>query len=269
MDALNTKWKNWVLQSLLAGQPANTIAATLNDNGFSPAVITRLLGANLKQPVSYRCPSARYQQLMNPAFLRDGCDYQVRALCDSNDLQLYAIDDFMSPSQCQEIVALARDKLKPSEIAGAASATGIRTSTTCDLAFLDDPSVAALNDRIVATLKLGVGESEVIQAQHYAPGEYYKPHYDFFPPGSAQFREHCRNRGQRTWTCMIYLNDNFSGGHTTFTKLGMSVQPKQGMALLWNNLTSTGEPNVSSIHYAQPVENGEKMVVTKWFRDVG
>lgn len=267
MDAVTTKWKNWVVHALLSGRPARAIAAELDSNGFCPDVIERFLGANLTLPFDFRCPASRYQQLMSPAFLQPASPYVPRALCDPQALQLYAIDDFLSERECQAIIALAQQKLTPSSVAGAASTAGIRTSSTCELAFLSDPRVTALDSRIVDALAFGVGESEVIQAQHYAPAQYYNAHYDFFPPGTPQFREHCAKRGQRTWTCMIYLNDDCTGGHTTFTRIKVSVQPKQGMALLWNNLTHTGEPNINSIHYAEPVASKEKLVVTKWFRD--
>ena len=267
MDRVIARWKNWVVRSLLSGRPAHAIATELDRNGFCPELIQRFLGTNLNQPVEYRCPSSRYKKLMSPAFLQPQGSYQPRALCNPDALQLYAIDDFLSRDECQNIMALAREKLTPSSVAGAASTAGIRTSSTCELAFLSHPTVITLNHHIVDTLALEVGENEVIQAQHYAPGQYYKPHYDFFPPGTPQFLEHCATRGQRTWTCMIYLNDDFTGGHTTFTRMNLSVQPKQGMALLWNNLTATGEPNRNSMHYAEPVESGEKLVVTKWFRD--
>ncbi|MEW9799582.1 prolyl hydroxylase family protein [Alteromonas sp. CYL-A6] len=266
MESVNSKWKNWVIQSLLRGQPPAAIARTLDDNGFCPEVIQRLLGSNLPQSFTFRCPPSRYQALTTPAFLRNKRT-DVTALCDTSRLQLYAIDGFLSTDECEGIMALSRQKLKPSEVAGAQSADGIRTSTTCDLAFLSDQRVAALEQKIVDTLGLGVGENEVIQAQHYAPGQFYKAHYDFFPPGTDQFKADCIRRGQRTWTCMIYLNDNFADGHTTFTRMKLSVKPKQGTALIWNNLLATGEPNLNSIHFAEPVSDGSKMVVTKWFRD--
>ena len=263
MSYMPQQWKQWVLKCLLGGTPITTIADTLVENGFAPDDIRNALGSNLPRHYTFANDTAFYQQLANSAITRNS---NARALAKSDDIQLYAVEDFLSANECNAIISLTKDKLSPSKLAGASSADNIRTSTTCELAFLDNELVTNINQRIVSALKLGVGESEVIQAQHYNAGEYYKPHYDFFPPGSPQFKEHCSHRGQRTWTCMIYLNDNCEGGHTRFTKLDIAVKPQQGMALFWNNLCTNGEPNINSIHYAEPVTSGNKTVITKWFR---
>ncbi|NVK54520.1 MAG: 2OG-Fe(II) oxygenase [Alteromonadaceae bacterium] len=261
------KWKKWVLDSLLTGQRPTQIASTLEDNGFTQTTIESVLGNNLPDNYRFRRPVAQYQKLAMPHFLNAKAKVTYTALCDSEELQLYAIDNFLSAEECAALVLLTTEKLKPSTVAGAPSAAGIRTSTTCELAAINDPLVSIVNERIIALLKSGVGEREVIQAQHYAPGQYYNAHFDFFPPGTSQFIEHCAQRGQRTWTCMIYLNDAFSGGYTTFTQLDLTVKPKTGKALLWNNLNKDGRPNARSMHFAEPVTNGSKVVITKWFRD--
>lgn len=265
MSYMPNQWKEWVLKCLLSGTPTVTIADTLVENGFAPDEIRNVLGTNLPGSYTFSNDTAFYQQLANSAITRNS---NARALAKPDDIQLYAVENFLSANECDAIISLTKDKLSPSKLAGASSADNIRTSTTCELAFLDNELVTSVNQRIVSALKLGVGESEVIQAQHYNEGEYYKPHYDFFPPGTPQYKEHCLQRGQRTWTCMIYLNDECEGGHTRFTKINVAVKPHKGMALFWNNLRPNGEPNTNSIHYAEPVTGGNKTVITKWFRSL-
>ncbi|MDC8829995.1 prolyl hydroxylase family protein [Alteromonas gilva] len=267
MAFLTAKWKKWVLDSLITGQQPARIAGTMEDNGFAQTVIESVLGNNLPKNYRFRRPAERYHTLAQPRFLMPDSAVTYIPLCDTQALQLFAIDNFLSAAECDELVALSAEKLTPSTVAGAPSAAGIRTSTTCELSTFNAPIVSAVNARIVELLGLGAGEREVIQAQHYAPGQYYHAHYDFFPPGTSQYIEHCAQRGQRTWTCMIYLNDDFSGGRTTFTHLDISVTPEAGKALLWNNLHPDGTPNVQSMHVAEPVVEGNKVVITKWFRD--
>ena len=68
---------------------------------------------------------------------------------------------------------------------------------------------------------------------------------------------------------MIYLNDVDEGGHTEFTKLNLSVKPKQGRAVMWNSLHPNGDVNPATAHLAKPIIHGEKYIITKWFRTHG
>lgn len=278
MTTVSSQWKNWVLQCLLTRVPIEEVATTLSQNGFVPHTIRQLLGANLPPALPLGNDTPFFTRLANSFESHNGsCSNNANPsgnktsshdalLSDPSQLSLYAVEHFLSEQECDDIIALTRGKLTPSSLAGAASSENIRTSSTCELAQLNSRVVQCVERRIVDRLQLGVGEQEVIQAQHYQVGEYYKPHYDFFPPGTPQYLSHCASRGQRTWTCMIYLNEDCEGGHTRFTKLGISVKPQKGKALFWNNLLPTGEPNLNSIHYAEPVTRGNKTVITKWFR---
>ena len=72
--------------------------------------------------------------------------------------------------------------------------------------------------------------------------------------------------GQRTYTFMCYLNDVEEGGETNFIALNKKFKPKQGMAVIWNNLYKNGIPNPKTLHEALPPVSGDKYVITKWFR---
>jgi prolyl 4-hydroxylase len=56
------------------------------------------------------------------------------------------------------------------------------------------------------------------------------------------------------------------GGATHFTRVGQAIQPRTGMALLWNNLFEDGSPNENTLHGGEPVVRGHKVIITKWFR---
>ena len=64
---------------------------------------------------------------------------------------------------------------------------------------------------------------------------------------------------------MVYLNDVKKGGETTFRRLGKTFVPRQGNALVWNNLYPWCI-NPFTTHEALPVLEGNKWVITKWFR---
>ena len=65
---------------------------------------------------------------------------------------------------------------------------------------------------------------------------------------------------------MIYLNNVEKGGHTSFPEINVSVKPKQGTLLVWQN-TQNSVIIPESSHVGEPVEEGEKFILTKWFRE--
>ena len=47
----------------------------------------------------------------------------------------------------------------------------------------------------------------------------------------------------------------------------IKIKPKKGMAVVWNNLLENGDLNYHTMHCGKPVLEGEKYIITKWFRD--
>eukprot|EP00879_Flechtneria_rotunda_P017190 GHRR01018004.1.p1 GENE.GHRR01018004.1~~GHRR01018004.1.p1 ORF type:complete len:472 (+),score=146.34 GHRR01018004.1:264-1679(+) len=66
------------------------------------------------------------------------------------------------------------------------------------------------------------------QVARYVAGQHFLSHEDGFPALLAT-----ANGFQRHATLLLYLNDVQQGGATLFDHLGISIQPKQGMALLF------------------------------------
>ena len=93
------------------------------------------------------------------------------------------------------------------------------------------------------------------QLVKYKVGEEFKAHYD------------CLNKeNDRLFTTLIYLNDNFTGGGTTFTNTNETIIPKQGKLLLWKNLLA-GKCNPKSLHSGDPIVEGTKYVLVNWVLD--
>jgi prolyl 4-hydroxylase len=188
---------------------------------------------------------------------------------DNPRFALYALDDFMSAQECADLEALMAPRLKPSIVSHAYDDAAFRTSSTAELWNVREPLVLAIDERICRTLGIRPAYSEGIQAQRYEVGQQFKPHRDCFEPGTNTYQRLAGMRGNRTWTFMVYLNDDLQGGATHFTDIGHSVQPKRGMALLWNNLLEDGSPNKATTHCGEPVTHGHKAIITKWFRVFG
>ena len=184
--------------------------------------------------------------------------------------ELYTLPNFLNTTECDRMAEIVRSKSYPSTVVseyGGQVDENYRTSSTCDLGTLDDPFIADIDRRICAIMGINPSFSEIIQGQVYEVGQEFKVHTDTFEgPG---YEEHTKEKGQRTYTFLIYLNDVEEGGETEFPELDLTVKPKKGMAVTWRDLHRDGSINYSTAHTAHPVKKGRKIVITKWFRSKG
>ena len=184
----------------------------------------------------------------------------------TRNLEMFIVRRFLDAEACAALIARIDERRRPSEIADDLGIANFRTSETCDLDGRD-PLVEEVDRKIADLLGLGLGTSEPLQGQRYAPGQEFKPHTDTFEPGGYDFYVHTADRGQRTWTAMIYLNQPNEGGATRFRTIGKTVQPETGKLLAWNNLLPDGRTNPATLHQGMKVRRGTKYVLTKWFRE--
>lgn len=125
-----------------------------------------------------------------------------------------------------------------------------------DAEILTERANAALTRRYNQRLEIIAGElaharapgSSLIEGSlvRYAPGGKYVDHRDA-PENSAI---------SRVLSLVCYLNDEFTGGETTFIDLPMSVPPIPGIVIAF-------APHL--LHRAEPVTSGRKYVITAWY----
>ena len=200
---------------------------------------------------------------MNPADKLAGTPGVQRV--PTRELELFIVRGFLDPPTCAKLIEMVDAQRRPSTIADDIGIANFRTSETCDLDW-HVPVVGDIDRKMADLLGLSLRASEPLQGQRYAPGQEFKPHTDTFEPGGYDFLVHTADRGQRTWTAMIYLNEPEDGGATRFKKIGKTVQPEAGKLLAWNNLLPDGRPNPATLHQGMKVRRGTKYVLTKWFR---
>ena len=179
---------------------------------------------------------------------------------------VYIVDGFLSPAECENVMN-SPGELIPSPITRPIDDPHYRDSETM---FFEEKQGVQHNLEQNISDFMGIPEemAERSQIQHYRLGNQFKAHWDYFDPNEpGEYAEFVGEKGQRTWTFMIYLNDVEGGGATEFVKLGKKVYPKQGRAVIWNNLHPDGSPNTLTMHRGTPVTGGEKYIVTKWFRE--
>jgi len=103
--------------------------------------------------------------------------------------------------------------------------------------------------------------------------ELYTAAQFLLPGGARTRREDLRRDGPRSGDggaepgpVLRDLNDVEAGGETAFVNVGLVIPPRQGTALLWNNLRADGGGNYDTLHHGMPVKAGCKAIITKWFR---
>jgi len=279
IGSIPATWQQWLLHNRERGcEREGMIVRAEQEGGFSRAAIEAVLdlpATELLRPGVASAVSPQAQQLQpragTPSWLQwfeaplTRPEHRPRAWrLDSPLAQVFELPDFLSRPECEALIAAIDRQLVPSTVTRGDSS--YRTSRTCYLCGANADLAAQLDQRLAALFAVHPRLSEPLQGQRYDPGQYFKEHTDWFAPGTDEFTTHTNPGGQRTWTVMIYLNTVPQGGQTCFKRLGRSFTPVQGLALAWNNLMADGTPNPFTLHEAMPVEQGNKWVITKWFR---
>ena len=144
----------------------------------------------------------------------------------------------------------------------------IRTSMSTYLPFgVVDLIGRYIELKIIAATGEQLETSEPMSILRYAPGEYYRPHVDYFNPKLKTSRELLEDGGQRTASAVTYLAAPAAGGGTSFPNLNLSVPAVTGSTLWFRNCHADGRIDERSLHAGDTVDDGEKWVVTKWFRE--
>merc|ERR1712031_30771 len=102
-----------------------------------------------------------------------------------------------------------------------------------------------VQERLCAVFPCPKSTLERLHLTIYEPDGHYKVHHDL---------------SIRRYTFLVYLNDEFEGGATTFPCLGTTIVPKAGRLVAWINALSIEQPSQQMVHYAEPVTRGRKLV---------
>lgn len=187
--------------------------------------------------------------------------------------RIRVIEGFASPAECDWLIALAEDRLNPAWVWDPATGEGRpdpnRTNRALDLRLGQmDVVVQVVRARIAAASNLPLPIFEPAQIMRYAVGEEFRAHHDFLDPAHAGHGPQLARFGQRIATFLIYLNDDYEGGETTFPRAGFSHRGRKGDALLFANVDSaTRAPDPMTLHAGRPPIRGEKWIFSQWIRD--
>ncbi|HET7605405.1 MAG TPA: 2OG-Fe(II) oxygenase [Sphingomicrobium sp.] len=188
----------------------------------------------------------------------------------SEQPRVRVIEQFASPAECRWLIERTRERLRPANVinpaTGALGYTAGRSNSGAEFQVPDmDLVIEMIRARISAATRLPLPLFEPTQVLHYAPGQEFRPHFDFLDPANPAYGEELR-RGQRVATFLIYLNDRFVGGETDFPEAGLRFRGRTGDAIFWANVGPDGRPDPLTRHAGLPPASGEKWILSQWIR---
>jgi prolyl 4-hydroxylase len=193
---------------------------------------------------------------------------QKQAICDAPRLRM--IKAFASAAECRWLVARTRDRLRPALVVtpgGVQTKNPSRTNSGIDFQLIDmDVVIETIRARISSATRLPLPLFEPSQVLHYAPGQEFRAHHDYFDLENPGHSEQLKS-GQRIATFLIYLNDGYTGGETAFPRAQLSFRGNIGDALFIANVERSGQPDPLTLHAGTPPASGEKWIFSQWIRD--
>lgn len=186
--------------------------------------------------------------------------------------RIAACAGFIEPEWCLHLRALAQPLLEPAKVydfrARQLRLDPMRTNRNAALSIIDtDLVVQLIRARAARAAAVPQDHLEPPEVLNYGQGEQYRLHVDFFHPSVPHFAEIIRERGQRTRTLLIYLNEDYTGGETEFPQLGIKFRGRRGEALLFENVNAAGDGDMLTAHAGTPVTSGHKWLFSQWMRN--
>jgi prolyl 4-hydroxylase len=217
--------------------------------------------------------SSRYRHeapRLAPGASIDAGDRVVRAVARAGLPALAVLEGVLDSGECEQLIALARGRLKPSTVTEPATGRDVvaRQRSSFGMFFLpfENPLVASLDRRFSRLMNLPAEHGEGLQVLYYPQGAGSEPHFDFLVPSNDANRASIARSGQRVSTLVAYLNDVSEGGETVFPEVGWAISPVRGNAVHFEYCNSLGQVDPASLHASRAVQRGEKWVATKWMR---
>jgi prolyl 4-hydroxylase len=166
-----------------------------------------------------------------------------------------------TPQECAYLLAVGAPHFQRSLVAdprtGRMIPHPVRRSDAAMLGVhTEDVAINALNRRIAAFSGTAAAQGEPLQLLRYRPGDEYRTHLDVL----------AGERNQRQVTVLVALSDDHEGGETAFTRTALKLRGRRGDAILFRNVTSSGQPDPMAEHAGLPVTRGVKHIASRWIR---
>lgn len=169
------------------------------------------------------------------------------------------IEDFISEKECKEIIDFCEksNSFQRSKV-NSGSGTKVSVNRTSSSAMIEKdeimPIISTLKKKVADFLECSIANIESLQCVRYYKTESFNPHFDAYVT-------------KRKLTCLLYLNDDFSGGETYFPEIDFGVSPKVGRLLIFENLDEKDNVIMQSFHQGSSIIDGVKYACNIWIED--
>lgn len=186
--------------------------------------------------------------------------------------RIWWVRGLATAAECAWLVDRARGRLEQATVYNAAvgrlDAVSERSNSLFEFSLAEtDLVVLSIRRRLASALQVAENRLEPSNVLHYAVGQYFGRHFDFLQPNVPAWAEELKTKGQRAFTGLIYLNNDFEGGETDFPRLGQQYRGGVGDALFFANLNSWGQPDIDTLHAGLAPTRGEKWLFSQFVRD--
>lgn len=170
---------------------------------------------------------------------------------------------------CAWLIARAQGRLQPALVYDAVSRSNqVHEMRTNTMALFDYSTYDVVQFLVQSRMSLTCGypmqHFETPMVLNYLVGQQITPHFDFIDAQAADYARQIEEQGQRMITFLLYLNDAYEGGETTFPELGIAHRGVAGDGLYFINAHPDLSPDRSMLHTGSPPTAGEKWVVTQF-----
>lgn len=272
-QAITPELRRWIVEQAQAGRSAEDVLQSMLDSGWEEGVALKALESTLAAYLRDHVSESSSAPLPEPDLSSQSASididgHAVQVVTSIRRPRVIVFGNVMSPAECDDLIALAQQRLARSETVDTATgASEVNAARTSDGMFFqrgENELCARVEGRIAKLLRWPVENGEGLQILRYRPGAEYKPHYDYFDPAHSGTPAILKRGGQRVATLVIYLNTPANGGQTIFPDAGIDVAPLRGHGVFFSY--AQPQPQTLTLHGGAPVIQGEKWVATKWLR---
>ena len=186
-----------------------------------------------------------------------------------DNFELWELYNVLTEAECAKIIQISeeygfKDSTVYKENGKHEVDIDYRTSRTVWISNKRDPLMVHISELTHLLTELPIENQEHLQVAKYEEGGRFVPHFDVCVDDKETCDRHNKGAGERIATFLIYLNDEFKGGETSFPNIGLSIQPKRGKAILFWSVDKHERLHEEAAHQGMPVLEGQKYICTKW-----
>ena len=194
--------------------------------------------------------------------------YSIFKYWNSTPYIIYEIPNFLTHEECDKLMKLSTPLLENSNVYRGDTDTNDPNYRISQQCWLQDsvPFANYISEKVEKLSGHPKAHQEQLQVVKYEKGGHFNTHYDACF-GTDTFCERLNSPiGPRYITVLIYLNDDYTGGGTTFPRINQKITPEKGKAILFYNVDEKGRLLFASLHAGNKIESGTKWIANKWIR---